>query len=407
MPPRARSNGVKRKYDEDENSDGASSASSPLSSAASEYDEKPKLLKAKPRAKAAPKSKKVKSEEGEPSPSKPAKSRKTTTTTTAKGKAKAKAKASTSNSSEAEDDSDAPSSPPSKPKTKASRAKAKAAAAPPRPPRTGTQSASSRTAALEWLLSDEAYELANPFPRSPVKPSKSKNASIKTSPYFSFKNEQEENEKKRLELGLFRYPHSKQTPFQCLLSALLLSKPLSHKLGIRTICTLFNEPFLFGKYENLEEADEERRLESLWVARTQHKDKTAIQMGDLVDGVRGLNGEGEEDSLGGIRRAIQGLGTFEAQERTGHMLRSIKGIGPIGVGVFLRRIQEDWPEVFPFADNRCLNDARAFGLITERQGPRELSELVEGDRQRFVKLLDTLIGLDLERKLDECVDKFW
>ncbi|KAK8861569.1 hypothetical protein IAR55_002391 [Kwoniella newhampshirensis] len=421
MPPRTKSNGVKRKHDDDDDDDASSSSSSSLSPA-SDYEDKPVK---------STKLKKVKSE----TPSKTAKSRKTANgkanvkqykpgesdsegeedsdithtqpataarTTKSNGKPKAAAKAEPL-SSDGDHSDESSSSVPTK-TTKSPKAKGKGkAAAPPRPVRTGTQSASSKAAALEWLLSDEAYELANPFPKPPVKPSKSARASLTKSPYFTTKDENE-----RLEGGLLRYPHSKLTPFQCLLSALLLSKPLSHKLGIRTICTLFNPPFDFGIFEKLEDADEERRLESLWVARTQHKDKTAIQMGDLVDGVRGLNGPGEEDELGGIRRAIQDLpSTFDAQERVGHMLRSIKGIGPIGVGVFLRRIQEQWPEVFPFADKRCLDDARAFGLITECQGPNELSALVDENREKFVKLLDTLIGLDLERKLDECVDKFW
>ncbi|WVR03825.1 hypothetical protein IAU60_000821 [Kwoniella sp. DSM 27419] len=280
----------------------------------------------------------------------------------------------------------------------------------------GTTGGKGKASAVEWLLSDEAFDLANPAPdrgygevdwakhTSPANPKTAPEPLPK--PSASSEEQSKADEPSQAVQEGIRYPHSPMTPFQILVCSLLLSKPLSHKLGIRTISTLLNPPFNFGTFEVLQDSSEERRREAMWKARTQHKEKTAVQLGDLADGVRGLNGEGEEDTLGGVKRAIEDLDTADAQKRVGDMLKSIKGIGPGGVGIFLRRVQKDWPEVFPYADDRCLAAARVFGLITEDEGAEQLAKVVDDDRGKLVRLLDTLIGLDLEKKLHEYAEQY-
>jgi len=166
---------------------------------------------------------------------------------------------------------------------------------------------------------------------------------------------------------------------------------------------------------DLDEAGYEGRRKIMWEARTQHKEKTAVQLGDLVSGVRDLCGgtTDQEDlsELAGIREKLQGkkkktTTPEEARNEVEKMLRTIKGIGPGVVGIFLRRVQADWGEVFPFADERGLRAARSFGLVKEGEGARELMEAVGTDsgdegRRRYVKVLDTLVGLDLEKKVEE------
>ncbi|OCF57926.1 hypothetical protein L486_03949 [Kwoniella mangroviensis CBS 10435] len=275
-------------------------------------------------------------------------------------------------------------------------------------------------ALLEYLLSDEALDYANPAPErgygevdwskhtSPSDPKTAPTPLPKPTASKKEKAEAEDTHPAILPEGYIRYPHSDMTPFQILTSSLLLSKPLSHKLGIRTISTLLNPPFEFGKFDVLVKADEERIREGLWKARTQHKEKTSVQLLELAQGVRGLNGEGEEDSLGGIKRAIEGLGNDEekAQKRVGDMLSTIKGIGPIGVSIFLRRIQLQWNEVYPYVDQRCLSAAKSIGLVDDKAGAKEMAKLVKDDSKQLVKLLDTLIGLDLEKKLDDVVERY-
>ncbi|OCF31705.1 hypothetical protein I316_06712 [Kwoniella heveanensis BCC8398] len=323
--------------------------------------------------------------------------------------------------------------------------------------KTGTYSTRTKTHAqitelLTYLLSDKVFDEANPAPKkgygevdwakhtSPANPKTAEVPLPKPGPSKGQKRKAEEKavpgslegdangngDENKLNQssstgGLIRYPFSPMTPLQTLVASLLLSKPLSHKLGIRTITTLLNPPFSFGDFSTLASATDERRREAMWAARTQHKEKTADQLGELVDGVRGLNGEGEEDGLGGIKRAISsaqnggqgdGLTKAQAQQRVGDMLKTIKGIGNVGVSIFLRRIQSQWPEVYPYVDERCLASAKYLGILGEdlegEEAANKLSELLEDDRDRskLTRLLDTLIGLDLEKKLDDVAERF-
>ena len=146
----------------------------------------------------------------------------------------------------------------------------------------------------------------------------------------------------------------------------------------------------------------------MWEARTQHKEKTAGQLGDVIDGIRELCGEKDDDKeldhLEGLRDEVKDLESpKEVQEALVKKLTTIKGIGPGVASIFLRRIQGDWEEAYPYADDRCLGAARQFGLIEEKDGPDALAEKVGEDRQKFVRVLDTLIGIQLEKKMEEAL----
>ena len=47
-------------------------------------------------------------------------------------------------------------------------------------------------------------------------------------------------------------------------------------------------------------------------------------------------------------------------------------IGAVGAGIFVREVQQVWPELEPFFDDRALDEARRLGLPAE---PEELAEL--------------------------------
>ncbi len=77
----------------------------------------------------------------------------------------------------------------------------------------------------------------------------------------------------------------------------------------------------------------------MWDARTQHKEKTAAQLGDLAEGVKKLCGgkeEGEEvDGLVQVRKEAGG----DPEKLKKILTKGIKGVGPTGVGIFLRGVQ--------------------------------------------------------------------
>ncbi|KAK1541070.1 hypothetical protein CPAR01_07059 [Colletotrichum paranaense] len=284
-------------------------------------------------------------------------------------------------------------------------------------------------ATVDWLLSDEAFSLAFPsllqghgeidwdegqHRKDPPPDSAGKKASTTKASKKNGNDENDDDESDGKEPRL-TYPDSTLTPFQNLVAALLLSKPISHRLGLRTINTLLNPPFGLRTPQDLNEAGFEGRRKVMWEARTQHKEKTAVQLGDLVEGVRkicggdGDGGEGKEDEgdvekMTALREMVKGMKTEEAQRKVEKVLTDgIKGVGPTGAGIFLRRVQEEWEEVFPYADQRALEAAVKFGVIQEGDGAKELADVVEGDRGKFVRMLDVLVGIQLEKKMDEAL----
>jgi hypothetical protein len=263
---------------------------------------------------------------------------------------------------------------------------------------------------LDWLLSDEAFNMANPeipqghgevdWPDGPHK---------QTPPAESAGKQEADGSSDTNQSEILRYPHSSLTPFQNLVAACLLSKPFSHRLGLRTIQTLLNPPFGIRTVSDLDEAGYEGRRKVMWEARTQHKEKTAAQLGDLVEGVKELcgegAGEGDLSDLQGLKEQLDGLDPAAAQAKVKEVLTKIKGIGPGVVGIFLRRVQGDWEEVYPYADVRSLAVAKRFGMLEAEEGVSALVDKVEGDRRGLVRLLDTLIGLDLEKVVDAAMEK--
>lgn len=212
------------------------------------------------------------------------------------------------------------------------------------------------------------------------------------------------------DIEVLRYPHSHLTPFQNLIAACLLSKPFSHRLGLRTVQTLLNPPFGIRTVSDLDEAGYEGRRKIMWEARTQHKEKTAGQLGDLVDGVREICGDvKDEDDLSelrAVREQLEGMEPKQAQDKVQEILTKIKGVGPGVAAIFTRRVQQDWEEVFPYADDRAVKAAQRFGLLGGGDDPAdELAEQVGRDRVKYVRLLDTLVGLELEKVLDEAAKR--
>ena len=91
------------------------------------------------------------------------------------------------------------------------------------------------------------------------------------------------------------YSESEFTPFEELMCAVILSRPISHALGVRSIRTLLNPPYAFSTPEKLKEAGFEGVRKALDEARTQHRQKTAEELVGLGEAVTGVIGEGDKD----------------------------------------------------------------------------------------------------------------
>ncbi|TKY86010.1 hypothetical protein EX895_004835 [Sporisorium graminicola] len=288
--------------------------------------------------------------------------------------------------------------------------------------------------ALTWLHSDAAWSLAHPdIPdgKGETDTAAEGGDTVRTPP------EPYENKREgAADAGHLSYPNSDLTAFQTLLCAILLSKPISHRLGLRSIETLLNKPYYFHTAQDLLDAGNEGRRAALWDARTQHKEKTAVQLGSLAEGITALceEAKGKDDARDTLRPILDKAlaqtedqaDSFQVAEQVKAVLtKQINGLGPGGVDIFLRRVQSQWPQVFPYADERALSAAVKFDLISQsdleksqQHATKKLAEKVaehvgfpldeakgeeeeaECGRWWFVRTLDVLIGLDIEKKID-------
>lgn len=215
------------------------------------------------------------------------------------------------------------------------------------------------------------------------------------------------------------------TPFEELLSAVVLSRPISHALGQRGIRTLLNDPYNFRTPAALRAGGEDKILQALVDAKTQHKGKTAQQLAALADVVvkQGWQSNEKSNDLVGLKKQMNTQASEEddtaVETLTQIVTTAIKGMGPTAANIFIRRIQSIWSELYPFVDNRTATSLKAIGL------PESASELerVIGDawpdidkknrqgsgdadakRLVFVRILERAIMADLEGKTAELLE---
>ena len=202
------------------------------------------------------------------------------------------------------------------------------------------------------------------------------------------------------------------TPFEELAAALILSRPIGHALGLRSIRTLFNEPHNLTTPSAIKRAGKEGCRVILDEARTQHRQKTAEELHLLSEAVEKHLGETKDDvDLLALRDAS---GKDVDQER--EMLKKhVKGLAKTGIDIFARRIQAVWPEWYPFLDDRSTKALKDLGLESDGQKLKvflethwdeiEKRQFVEkgGDLERkvFAKVSERALGAGLEGNVDE------
>ncbi|KAI4101837.1 MAG: hypothetical protein LQ339_004883 [Xanthoria mediterranea] len=205
------------------------------------------------------------------------------------------------------------------------------------------------------------------------------------------------------------YSSSTFSPFEELMCAVILSRPISHALGLRTIRTLLNDPYGFTTPKKIRDGGFKSVIKAVNQARTQHRQKTAEELVILADAAVDHLGDGDEDvTLQRVQRECD-------HDWQKEMLRKhIKGLGKTGLDIFGRRIQAQWPALYPFADQRTLSGLQKLGLPGTAEELKKLldhhwAELntqgFEGNedekkRRVFVQVLERAIGVDLEGNAD-------
>lgn len=214
------------------------------------------------------------------------------------------------------------------------------------------------------------------------------------------------------------YSGSVMNPFEELLSAVVLSRPISHRLGMRTIRTIFNDPYNFTSAKAVQKAGHEKHLQAVWDARTQHKDKTAEQIGLVADTVLSkFTATGDKD--GTQMQNVLSDSDNDVDQALDTLQKEIKGFGATGSKIFLRRVQWLWTSGFPYVDDRTQHSLQKlafptegtdlFGLIEEHWSKLDAKHIAgksvdEKKRRAFVTVLERAVGADLEGKIDELLD---
>jgi hypothetical protein len=140
----------------------------------------------------------------------------------------------------------------------------------------------------------------------------------------------------------------------------VLATLLSARIGADIALAAARELFAAG-YRSpsaMAEASWQDRVDALGRGHYRRYDeRTATMLGDAAGQlIRDWRGDlrGLRDSAGGQAGKIAGL------------LAGFPGIGPAGASIFLREVQETWPCVAPYVDNRVIEGARRVGLPAGR-----------------------------------------
>jgi hypothetical protein len=91
---------------------------------------------------------------------------------------------------------------------------------------------------------------------------------------------------------------------------------------------------------------------------------------------------------GDLRKLREAAGRDPAEERT--LLKAFKGMGEMGVDIFMREAQTPWTELYPFADRKALAAAKRLGLGDDA---RALARLVP--QKDFPRLIAALVRSEL------------
>lgn len=97
-------------------------------------------------------------------------------------------------------------------------------------------------------------------------------------------------------------------------------------------------------------------------------------------------GAGAELLLGTYRGDLRHLRDEAAgnKDELRRLLRQVPGLGPVGADIFLREVQDVWPEAAPYLDGKAQQGARKVGLPSD---PEALAGLAGDDPALFAAAL--------------------
>jgi hypothetical protein len=172
--------------------------------------------------------------------------------------------------------------------------------------------------------------------------------------------------------------------YQLLVLATLLSAPINADTGVAAARELFTAGYRSPKA--MSEASWQDRVDALGRGHYRRYDeKTATQLGDSADllaskwhgDLRRLRDESADD--------VAGIAA---------LLTEFPGLGPTGASIFLREVQEVWPDVAPYVDAKVTSGAHRVRLPADRES---LAKLL-GDCGQPARLAAALVRVSLSQR---------
>ncbi|MEE6138283.1 endonuclease [Mycobacterium sp. 050128] len=162
--------------------------------------------------------------------------------------------------------------------------------------------------------------------------------------------------------------------FQLLVLCMLASKPIDAAIAMRGARELFKAGLRTPKA--VLAADRQKMIDAFGRAHyVRYDESSATRLTEMAQRVN-------DEYFGDLREIAQRSHHDAAQAR--RMLKEFKGIGDTGADIYLREVQDVWPWVRPYFDDRATGTAKTLGLPAE---PAELGALAPRANARLAAAL--------------------
>ena len=174
--------------------------------------------------------------------------------------------------------------------------------------------------------------------------------------------------------------------FRWLCAALLMSARIGAATAVDAARALADQGWTTAA--KMAEATWEQRTRTLNRAGyARYDESTSRMLGDTAEML-------QEKYQGDLRKLRDAAERDPERERA--LLKECKGIGEVGIDIFMREAQITWPELYPFADKKALEAAAKLGLDED---PHALADRVP--RKEFPRLLTALVRASLQGELEQ------
>lgn len=175
--------------------------------------------------------------------------------------------------------------------------------------------------------------------------------------------------------------------FQLLVLCMLASKPIAASIATRAAREVFKAGLRTP--DAVLAADRQTMIDAFGRASyARYDESSATRLTEMAQRVR-------DDYAGDLRGLADRCGHDVAAAK--RMLKAFKGIGDTGADIFLREVQDVWPWVQPYYDDRATAAAKQLGLPTD---PDKLAALAQhGNARLAAALIRASLDDDVRRRV--------